>query len=187
MMAGRILYRTRQFWHYLAASPASTDLDTVKKILEPPLLDLFLGMSPEEQAHSINILHKLLEMGENNPDLLAAALLHDVGKNRFPLKLRERVLIVLCKMAFPRHIKRWGAGNHLTPPLGFWKGILWRLKKPLMVAEQHPRWGAEMAFKAGANPLVVSLIRRHQEKLDRTRLNQEVDLLLKLQMVDDES
>jgi hypothetical protein len=187
-MAGRILYRTRQFWHYLAASPASHDLETIKTFLPPPLLALFSSMSPEEQAHSISILNKLQGQGEQNTNLLAAALLHDVGKSRFPLRLWERVYVVLIKTAVPNLCKEWGANNPLTPAEGAWNGFLWRLKKPFMVAVRHPEWGAEMAAAAGANPQVVALIRRHQDPLTEiTVVNEEDGLLRKLQMVDDES
>jgi hypothetical protein len=186
-MAGRILYRTRQFWHYLSSSPAYQDIENIKSILQPPLFVLFSGMSQEEQAHSANILKKLLQKGEKNPELLSAALLHDVGKSRFPLRLWERVFIVLAKMVFPQRCRTWGANNSLAPPSGAWRGFFWRLKKPFMVAELHPQWGAEMAAKAGASRRVVSLIRRHQDWLGESPVEEEDRLLAMLQMVDDES
>jgi hypothetical protein len=186
-MAGRLLYRTRQFWHYLSASPASNDLDSIKEYLPLHLYSLFLDLSNEEQAHSINILTKLLENGEENPELLRAALLHDVGKSRFPLRMWERVFIVIAKSSFSEGVKTCGKNNPLAPSPGIWNRLIWSLKKPFMVAEMHPEWGAKMVSDAGGSPLLVSLIRRHQEELEGLSICEEDGLLEKLQIFDDES
>ena len=109
-----------------------------------------MKMQPNEQAHSLHIFRQLLAEGEESRDLLTAALLHDVGKSRFPLHLWERVLVVLGHTLAPSWVERWGEGE----PYG------WR--RPFVVAVKHPIWGAELASEAGASPLAVSLIRRHQ-------------------------
>ena len=115
MNANRILYRTRQFWQALGASLtlgaslAPEDRDLVQALLTPGQIALFEGMQESEQAHALRVLHALLEQGEEHPDLSVAALLHDVGKSRFPLKLWERILIVLGQAFFPERAKRWGA------------------------------------------------------------------------------
>lgn len=128
------------------------------------------------------VLNRLLEQDETNNDLLAAALLHDVGKCCHPLRLWERVVIVLAKSLFPKRVKSWGEGE----PFGW--------KRAFVVAEQHPSWGAELAARAGASPMTVSLIRRHQDLLeDRSRVqtvqdfSSEDGLLYLLQVCDDES
>lgn len=134
-------------------------------------------MQPSEQAHSLHIYHQLRCQGVQDPDLLVAALLHDVGKSCSPLSIWERSLIVIAKALLPHRFARWGAGK----PEG------WR--RPFVVAEQHPAWGAEMAAAAGAPPLAVSLIRRHAEKIPSSKLplNCEDQLLELLQRVDNES
>lgn len=123
--------------------------------LPPKLLGLFIAMQPDEQAHSYEVFHELLEKGENNPDLLTAALLHDAGKSRHKLHIWERVWIVVGKALFPRQIVKWG-----VPGEKDWE-FSWR--RAFVIAEQHPAWGAQMAEEAGASPLVVRLIRWHQE------------------------
>lgn len=181
MNAERILYRTRQFWHAFGASPSREDLELVRSVLSPPLMELFSQLAPDEQAHSINVLKNLLDQGENHPDLAVAALLHDVGKVRCPLRLWERVVIVIGKALFPGRVEAWGA----VPA-----GSGGRLRRPFIVARQHPAWGAEMAARVGASPLAAALIRRHQDKGVKisSGLNfQEDNLLLKLKAVDDES
>lgn len=122
-----------------------------REVLTPSLMALFLRMDPGEQAHSLSVYQKLKREGEIHDSLQVAALLHDVGKSRYPLRIWERVLIVLMKAFLPAVVHSWGQGE----PTG------WR--RPFAVAEQHPKWGAQMAAEAGASPLVVSIIRRHQD------------------------
>lgn len=184
MNTERILYRTRQFWQSLGPAITPEELKQARALLAPSQKVLFDRMQRSEQAHSVRVLRSLLDQGEEDPDLLVAALLHDVGKSRFPLRLWERILTVLGKVFTPRYAQRWGAMR--TGEEGVPRG--WR--RAFVVAVRHPDWGAELAGGAGASPLTVKLIRRHQEKLSVSggrNLSLEERLLLKLQSVDDES
>jgi hypothetical protein len=159
MSAARFLYRTRQFWQILRQIPSEHELDGVRSVLSPAQLDLFSSMQPGEQSHSLRVYKKLIEAGESHPDLLMAALLHDAGKIRYPLNVWERAWIVIGKALFPHLSLQWSSGEIQGPQrVAFWK-------RPFIVAERHPDWGAELASQAGASDLTVSLIRRHQETL----------------------
>jgi hypothetical protein len=171
----RILYRSRQFWQALSASPAPEELALARTYLSPPLLAIFNQMDPSEQTHSLRIARQLIEQGKTHPDLLAAALLHDSGKSHHPLRIWERVMIVLGKALLPAQAKQWGHGR-----LDSWK-------RAFVVAEQHSEWGAQMAAEAGASSLTVALIRCHQRPLDRPAASLEDRLLLRLQELDNES
>src|SRR5512144_2622625 len=111
MSSPRPLYRLRQFSAALFAKPAPEDLRQVEKFLSPQELALFARLQASEQAHSIEVF-KSLQSGNGThaqePDLLVAALLHDVGKCRYPLHLWERVWIVLAQALFPSRIEHWG-------------------------------------------------------------------------------
>ena len=112
---------------------------------------------------------------------MVAALLHDVGKTRYPLRLWERVLIVLGRRMFPEKVKEWGSGD----PEGW--------KRAFVIAQQHPDWGADLVEEAGGSPLTVAIIRRHQQELVGKNLSVEKtgdleeQLISKLQRIDDES
>ena len=175
MNTARILYRTRQFWLSILAEPAPEELQIAYRYLNPEQREIFEKMQPGEQAHSLKVLRTIIAQGENHPDLYKAALLHDVGKSRFPLKWWERVFIVLVKSVRPDWAKRWGKEPGLD---SFWR-------RAFVVAEQHPAWGAEIAARAGVSPLAVSLIRRHQDPVYPAGDNLEEQLLLKLQAADD--
>lgn len=177
----RTIYRARQFWLALVVKPASTDLEQARKVLTAELLSLFSRLQPSEQAHALQVLNKLRTQGDNHPDLLTAALLHDAGKQRLPLQPWQRALVVLGKWLWPRQARRWG---EITDPQ---PGSLSAWQLPFVVAEQHPRWGAEMARQAGASPLVQAIIRRHQDPVNADSGALEDELIHKLQVVDNNS
>lgn len=184
----RILYRARQFWHALASSPRPGELEAARRVLSSQQMALFLKLQPSEQAHAIQVLHKLVEQGETQPDLLVAALLHDIGKSCWPLRPWERALIVLVQATWPHEAIRWGMSSEIMPPGNgdasrSPRGWQW----PFIVACQHPAWGAEMSRKAGVSPLAEALIRRHQEHPHTPPTTEEDHLLRKLQAVDAES
>lgn len=147
----RVFYRLLQTWRSITSKPQSNDLLEIKSTLSPDLFSLFVQMQPSEQAHSIAVYRHLLNQNIQNKDLLEAALLHDTGKNRHPLRVWERVAVVLGNAFFPDKVKFWSEGN----PEG--------LKKPFVVAQKHAEWGAKLASQAGASKLTADLIRQHQD------------------------
>jgi hypothetical protein len=160
MIVGRIFYRLRQFWRALYATPSAGELDKFSSLLTPAQMALFRQMHRSEQAHSIQVMQAVLQTSQEIPDeprrdLLRAALLHDVGKSRCPVRIWERAVIVLSKAFLPGKVKRWDESATLGGASG------WR--RAFVVAQQHPAWGAQMAEEAGASPLAVALIRRHQD------------------------
>jgi len=153
----RLVYRARQFWWALTAQPDPGDLAEVQQHLSPAQYVLFRRLQPSEQAHAIAVFKQIREQ-ESHPDLLVASLLHDIGKVLYPLSVWQRVSIVL---------------------LGSKAGRVG------MVAEKHPEWGADLAKKAGASPLAVRLIRRHQDAARKGGPSKEDRLLAILQAADD--
>jgi hypothetical protein len=147
----RLAYRSRQFWRALLGPKTPVADSLLHQHLSPAQISLFRRMQTSEQAHASEVLARLTSAGQADPDLLAAALLHDAGKVRSPLTLPDRVLIVLGKRLFPQTMKRWGTGE----PKG--------LRRPFVAAAQHPAWGAELASAAGAASRTCELIRRHQD------------------------
>lgn len=175
---GRWLYRLRQFWQAVTAHVDEQGFKEAQDALAPPLFALFCRLQTSEQVHSLWVYRSLRNQQETNPDLLSAALLHDIGKILHPLTIWQRIEIVLANQIAPDAVRRWGKSS----PNG------WR--KPFVVSAQHPAWGAELAQKAGASPLVVSLIRRHQQEtqvMSSEPLSEEDFLLARLQTYDDES
>jgi len=144
MSVARLLYRTGQFWQALRSVTTPQDLGLASSVLAPAQLELFKQMPGSDQAHSLRVLKALLTQGEKNSDLWIAALLHDVGKSIRPLRLWERVLIVLVGLVCPGCVQRWGMAspgrNTMAPG--------WR--RAFVVATQHPQW-TRLGSKAGGS------------------------------------
>ena len=181
MNTSRLIYRSRQFWKAIGTRTSQEDLELASSLLSLSQFKLFRQMHKSEQAHSVRVLKALKDRGEENIDLQTAALLHDVGKVRVPLRLWERVLVVMVRAFCPVCVNKWGS----SPVGDSLKGLGWR--RAFVVAEQHPVWGAELASQCGTSELAVSLIARHQEQLPRNESSVEDSLLRKLQAVDDNS
>ena len=168
-------HRLRQF--LLAFHPPARPVETTRltPYLTPAQLALFRQLQGSEQWHALLMLDKLTASGADDRHLLAAALLHDIGKIHYPLHTWERVLIVLMKRVSPGRVQRWGQ----EPPQG--------LAKPFAVACHHAEWGADLASRAGASPLTIELIRRHEEAVPPEAATHTEKLLRLLKQVDDSS
>jgi len=167
-----IKYRIDQFFHSLDAQPSKQDLAIVDTNLTSPLTELFHQMSFADQSHSLRVFAHLSGQGETEPGLLAAALLHDVGKCQTPLRPWDRAVVVLVKVVVPDLILNWGTGE----PKG--------LKKPFVVYLHHAEWGAKMVDERGGSDLCVYLIRHHQDKLTHEPHDKKEIFLEKLQTAD---
>jgi hypothetical protein len=178
MNASRFLYRSRQFLQAFSTRSSPQDMELLTSILSPAQVELFQQMQKSERAHSLIVLDELMTQGEENPDLMTAALLHDAGKTRAPIRLWERVMIVIVRVICQNCIQKWGTIDIDNPE----KALGWR--RAFIVAEQHPDWGADLAAGCGTSPLAVSLIARHQEPLSPGASSLEDILLKKLQAVD---
>ena len=114
---------------------------------------MFTKLPVPDQNHSLRVFTKLQENGEEDFDLLKTALLHDIGKIRYPLSRWDRIVSVLIPALAPRLAEYWGNGD----PSG--------IKRPFVVIAQHPKWGAEMLRDTGCSEAVVWLVENH-EKID---------------------
>jgi hypothetical protein len=153
----RAVYRVRQFGSALATRGrplTEAERTEVRAWLPATAWPLFDAMPHNDQHHSLNVLHSLRAADHGEPALMQAALLHDVAKSTGGVTLFHRIAIVLIKVARPD----WAARLTQTPAPD-----RANLRYPFWALANHPQQGAEMAAAAGCDPLVVTLIRRHQE------------------------
>jgi len=125
----------------------------VGRLLPPEGVALFNGMPRYDRRHALSVIHTLQQQGHDDPDLLAAALLHDVGKTGSAagrLRLWHRVLMVLAGALAPELIDRLGRESGRP------------LRRAFFVQEHHAELGADLALKAGCSQATVELIRRHE-------------------------
>lgn len=144
-------YRVGQFAAALRARRAGERLDArpARGVLDPPLLDLFDRMPPEDRQHGLEVLGRLrASTADDDPILLAAALLHDVGKAEAGVDLVHRVARVLLART--------------VPP--FWRWLCWPTgwRRPFWAVANHPARGAIWVETVGGAPDLCALIRLHE-------------------------
>jgi hypothetical protein len=174
-MFSRLAYRARQFWNALLSPGKRVTSEVLLPYLSTTQLILFRRMQPSEQVHAFQVLQRLKESGQSDGDLLAAALLHDVGKILSPLSIFDRVTIVVGKRLFPKEARQLSEG----PLTGG--------GRPFVVAARHAEWGADLVEQAGASRRTVDLVRKHQDPSRPDPQTRNERLLALLQAADDES
>ena len=168
-------YRLRQLWLTLTARPQPADLAWAQQLLGAGLYACFTRLQPSEQVHALAVARQVQAAGHDQPEFLAAALLHDVGKVRYPLWVWERVAIVLVLRLAPQRALVWGRGA----------ARCWR--RPFVVAAKHAEWGAQIVREAGAAALVVRLVACHQDAAPPELNETERQLLAVLQAADNDN
>ena len=155
------VYRVRQFvqaagaWIRPAGSGGNrTGQHFVDRTLPPQGRTLFQAMPSYDRAHALAVLETLHAAGHSDPDLLAAALLHDAGKTMHPkgrLRVWHRVASVLVRAWRPALLAEIGQDRP-----GSWR-------RPFFVQAHHAELSAELAQQVGCSPRTVSLIRHHED------------------------
>ena len=79
-MKNELTYRVWQFWQSFKPDLVQKDLDRIRLFLSPVEIVLFTKMPVPDQNHSIRVMNSILDTGNNDEDLVKAALLHDIGK-----------------------------------------------------------------------------------------------------------
>ncbi|MGD8625351.1 MAG: HD domain-containing protein [Anaerolineae bacterium] len=154
------IYRVQQFARAAGAwvRPARRDEARIGRYLEPAAARLFGAMPRYDRRHALAVLDALEGAGYHDPDLLAAALLHDAGKTLHPegrLYLWHRVAAVLMRALWPGLLERLGRERH--------RG----LRRAFFVQQHHAELGAELALQAGCSDRTAALIRLHEEPARR--------------------
>ena len=150
------LYRVRQFLRAAAALVQGEEVSApaIGRLLPPKGVALFNGMPRYDRRHALSVIRTLQQQGHDDPDLLAAALLHDVGKTGSAagrLRLLHRVLMVLAKALAPGSIDRLGRESGRP------------FRQAFFVQKHHAELGANLALGAGCSQATAELISRHEE------------------------
>ncbi len=182
-MVNAIRYRATQFFHALFARVPDAEITQAAHTLTPAAWALFRRQSAQDQQHAWAVYQSLRRAGHTNAELLAAALLHDVGKAAAPMPILYRVTAVLMERFTPRALNRLGWAER---PVVDSRDLPGGLRRSFVLHVHHPTLGARWAQEAGCSPLTVRLIRRHHRIIDgeQAHLTPEDQLLAALQAAD---
>ena len=147
-----VRYRVYQFVRSLLPRPLDADDRRILEATLPPAgRALFATMSRNDQRHSLTVYRSLRDRGCEDADLLAAALLHDVGKGGGRVPLWARPPVVLLHRFAPEAL------DQLSETPNAW----WR--RPFYYARRHADIGADLAAQVGLSARVVEMIRTHHQ------------------------
>ncbi|MFC4427981.1 HD domain-containing protein [Deinococcus navajonensis] len=133
--------KVRRLSRSLRETDAHPEDDWARTHLTPEEQRVYDSMDARDREHACRVArHLLREHPAAEPEVVAAALLHDCGKSVRRYAVAERVLVGLI----PNRLSR------LLPPVG-----------ALGVRANHPELGARLLAHAGARPRVARLVARH--------------------------
>jgi hypothetical protein len=174
----RIFWRVRQFVRGIFAHVNADEMLEVTRALPKAAVCRFCQMPLDGQRHSLNVLYTLQAAGWHDPDLAAAALLHDVGKvagDAANIRLSPwlRGPLVLLTALAPAKVAALASDDPATG----WHYLLY-------VHREHPAIGAAWAKADGCSELTRWLIEHHQDKPDSQPTNRQDELLALLYWAD---
>ena len=137
--------RLRQY-REASRKPDPADFDLARQFLEERLFSLFAAQSPRDVVHSAATARWLRERGQDDHDLLVAALLHDIGKGE--QRRWDRVGYVLAQEG--RVAGLVGA-----------RGSRIAFRRAVARSVAHSELSAALMAAAGASARAVELARLH--------------------------
>jgi hypothetical protein len=137
---------------------SADDRAEVARWLPASALRLFETMSHADQQHSLRVCRGLQARGCMERDLLAAALLHDVGKAEGRVPFWTRPAIVIGKQLAPHLLERLA-----VPPSRLETQRLPQWQRSLSYAWWHADVGADLAAAVGLSERAVLYIRTHHQ------------------------
>ncbi|MCB9371377.1 MAG: hypothetical protein H6518_01180 [Microthrixaceae bacterium] len=132
--------------------PPRADLEWAEAHLLEGEVPLWRAMSNPDKRHALRVARRVDEvLGATAPrPVMAAALLHDVGKNDARLRTYGRVVATLTIwLAGKRTVAAW------TQTRGLWRRI--------GLYAEYPRLGSEALALAGSDPLTVAWALEHHD------------------------
>jgi hypothetical protein len=140
------VHRVGQFVAHVRARVSADQEAFASGLLPPGATRLFASMPVADRRHGLAVAHRLLAGGFDDPELLAAALLHDAGKGH-RMRLWHRVAAVLVDAVAPRLLARMASPDPASA--GY----------PFHLYLHHGPISADAALAAGCSPRTAAFIR----------------------------
>jgi len=158
----------RFFGSLRPGGPNAADDEWARAQLLPNEVELWRRMPNPDRRHAVGVAREVeRSLGhEASRPVLAAALLHDVGKIESGLHTYGRVIATLCGMTLGREqAKTWTRGRGFTRRVGLY--LL------------HPDLGGDLLGMAGSDPLTEAWTREHHKPPEQWTINPQLARVLK--------
>ena len=157
----------RFFGSLRPGGPSSRNTQWVESVLSPSELALWRRMSGPDRRHSAQVARAVQQsLGTEAPtEVLAAALLHDVGKIHSHLRTFGRVVATLTiKTAGRDEVASWSqvGGIH----------------RRIALYQNHPAIGGDDLELAGSHPLTTAWTREHHREASEWSVPREYATVL---------
>jgi hypothetical protein len=156
------------------AGPSTADERWAREHLLPAECDLWQRMSGPDRRHAVGVAREAVELlaraGEDpRREILAAALLHDVGKVEAHLGALARTVVTIAatllgRMRLDLSSDRMAAGG-------------WPARAGLYLT--HDRVGGALLRDAGSDPLTIAWAEQHHRKPEQWTIGRQIGALLK--------
>jgi hypothetical protein len=168
-VAANAAHLIRRFFGSLwPVGPSTRDEGWVAAMLSDEEHKLWRRMSRADRRHAVAVARRVERSlgGEAVPPVLAAALLHDVGKVASGLGTFGRVVATMVGIGGGRAFAReWCRQGGLTRRVGLYL--------------RHDEVGADMLALAGSDPITVAWARQHHASSDEWSVPPHVGTALK--------
>ena len=140
------MHRVAQFVAHVRARVGPEEQAFAHRVLPAGSVALFEAMPVADRRHALDVAARLAAAGHDDPDLLAAALLHDAAKGR-RMRLFHRIGGVLLEAFAPAVLRRLARADP-----GSWR-------YPFHLYLHHADLSADLTTAAGCSPRVAAFIR----------------------------
>jgi hypothetical protein len=132
--------------------PGAAKCGWVSEVLTEPELTLWNRMNGPDRRHSVRVAAAVeRQLGADTPrEVLAAALLHDVGKIHCGLRTFGRVVATLTiRIVGATEVRSWSQ--------------LGGIHRKIALYQDHPRIGGDDLALAGSHDLTIAWTREHHQ------------------------
>lgn len=140
------MHRVGQFVAHVRARVSPEQDAFAARLLPPGAARLFADMPIADRRHGLEVAQRLSAAGFDDPELLAAALVHDAGKGR-RMRLWHRVAAVMVDAVAPRLLARIASSDPASA--GY----------PFHLYLHHGPLSADAALAAGCSARTAAFIR----------------------------